>query len=140
MSRLFEEDFFFKASVERVWQALTTPEGNGEVAGLQGARFEPRVGGSVHLEGLHPGELTAFEPPHTFTWAWDPDDGSEPVVETLTLEAVEGGTRIRFGVERDGRPLQAEVVLAPRTWFAAVSMAYKEGCPAEDGGAALYCS
>lgn len=103
MSRLFEQDFFFKASVERVWQALTTPEQMEKWLGMKVLAFEPRLGGKVHIEGLHPGELTNFEPPHTFTWSWDPDNGTEPVVETLTLYAEEGGVRIHLHSVLTGR-------------------------------------
>jgi uncharacterized protein YndB with AHSA1/START domain len=103
MSREFAQDFFFQASVERVWQALTTPAEMEKWLGMKVLAFEPRQGGKVHLEGLHPGELVAFEPPHSFTWAWDPDDGSEPVVETLTLFAENGGTRIHLHSVLTGR-------------------------------------
>lgn len=96
MSRLFEHDFFFKASVERVWTALTTPELMEKWLGHRVLAFEPQVGGKVHLEGLHPGELTKWEPPYSFTWSWDPDNGTEPVVETLTLHEEEGGVRIHL--------------------------------------------
>lgn len=103
MSRLFEQDFFVKAPVERVWRALTTPAEMEKWLGMKVLSFEPRVGGKVHLEGLHPGELTAFEPPNTFTWSWDPDNGTQPVVETLTLYPEEGGTRIHLHSVLNGR-------------------------------------
>lgn len=103
MSRLYEHDLFFKASVERVWQALTTPELMEKWLGQKVIAFEPQVGGKVHLEGLHPGALTKWEPPYTFTWSWDPDNGTEPVVETLTLHEEEGGVRIHLHSVLTGR-------------------------------------
>jgi uncharacterized protein YndB with AHSA1/START domain len=103
MSRLFEQDFVFKASIERVWQALTTPAEMEKWLGSKVLAFEPRVGGKVHIEGLHAGELTAFEPPRTFTWSWDPVDGTEPVIETLTLHEEEGGVRIHLHSVLTGR-------------------------------------
>lgn len=103
MSRLFEQDFFLKASVERVWQALTTPAEMEKWLGMKVIWFEPRVGGKVQFEGLTLGQLTEFDPPHTFTWSWDPDNGTEPQTETLTLHAENGGTRIHLRSVQTGR-------------------------------------
>lgn len=103
MSRQFEREFLFRAGVERVWEALTTPAEMEKWIGSKVLAFEPHPGGKIHLEGLHEGEIVEFEPPHRFTWAWDPDNGTEPVVETLTLEAVDGGTRIHLRSVLTGR-------------------------------------
>lgn len=103
MSRLFEQDFFFKASAERVWQALTTPEQMEKWLGMKVIHFEPHLGGRVQFEGLALGHLSEFDPPNKFTWTWDPDKGEEPMVETLTLTAEEGGTRIHVHSVLTGR-------------------------------------
>ncbi|HLN64667.1 MAG TPA: SRPBCC domain-containing protein [Symbiobacteriaceae bacterium] len=97
MARQFEKEVFFKAPVERVWQALTTPEQMSVwMGGNNVITFEPHVGGTVHIEGLFPGKVAVFEPPYRFGWKWDPDNGTEPVEETLTLTAAEGGTRLHL--------------------------------------------
>ncbi len=96
MTRQFEKDVFFKAPVERVWQAITTPEQMQVWIGHKVVAFEPRVGGTVHLEGLFPGKVAVFEPPYRFGWEWDPDNGTEPGTEILTLYPEDGGTRLHL--------------------------------------------
>lgn len=96
MTRQFEKDVFFKAPVERVWQALTTPEQMSVWMGHKVITFEPRVGGTCHLEGLFPGKVAVYEPPYRFGWEWDPDNGTEPGTETMTLYPEDGGTRLHL--------------------------------------------
>jgi uncharacterized protein YndB with AHSA1/START domain len=103
MSRLFEQDFVFKASIERVWQALTTPTEMERWLGMKVIYFEPHQGGRVQFEGLALGHLTEFDPPHTFTWSWDPEKGTEPMAETLVLTDEDGGTRIHLHSVLTGR-------------------------------------
>ncbi|MGW5636623.1 SRPBCC domain-containing protein [Streptomyces sp. NPDC003832] len=69
--------------MERVWPALTTPEG---LAGWFTAAdvLEPRLGGAVTLRDLGAGQVTA----------WD--------VDRVAEYTVAGGGRIRFHLERDG--------------------------------------
>lgn len=55
MSRVYEEDFFVKASVERVWQALTTPAEMEKWLGMKVLSFEPRQGGRIEVDGLSGG-------------------------------------------------------------------------------------
>lgn len=95
MNRQFEKEVFLKAPVERVWQALTTPEQMSVwLGGQRVVQFDPHVGGTIQLEGLFPGEIAIFEPPHRLGWKWDPENGTEPGEETLTLSPENGGTRL----------------------------------------------
>lgn len=95
MSRMLEKEYLFRAPVERVWAALTTPSDMSRWMGMQ-VELEPRVGGMIKAGPLHPGVIQVFEPPHRLQWAWDPSDGTEPLVETITLYAEEGGTRLHL--------------------------------------------
>lgn len=102
MSRVFAKEFFFKASQERVWQVLTTPEMMNEWMGTVKV-LELRPGGKLELEGLHPGEITAVEPPNKLSWSWDPENGAEPGEEILTLRTVDGGTMVQVTSVMHGR-------------------------------------
>ncbi|GAA5081027.1 SRPBCC domain-containing protein [Streptomyces similanensis] len=70
--------------MEKVWPALTTPDG---LAAWCTAvdELEPRLGGAVGLRDLGSGRITA----------WDVDRVAEYTVG-------EGGGRVRFHLERDG--------------------------------------
>ncbi|MET8447694.1 SRPBCC family protein [Streptomyces sp. NPDC005209] len=73
----------FPRPMEKVWPALSTPEG---LAGWFTAAdvLEPRLGGAVTLRELGSGRVTA----------WD--------VDRVAEYTVEGGGRIRFHLERAG--------------------------------------
>lgn len=103
MTRQFEKEVFFKAPVERVWEALTTPEQISIWMGHEVLVFEPRVGGKFQTQGLFPGHIVRFDPPHTLAWEWDPENGKEPVRETLTLHPENGGTRLHLLAISHGR-------------------------------------
>lgn len=97
MGRQYEQDFFFKAAPERLWQALTLQE---ELTRWMGTEviIEPRVGGRLDVKGIYPGVIQEFDPPRRMVWTWGPADGSEPVTETVTLHPENGGTRLHLHV------------------------------------------
>jgi uncharacterized protein YndB with AHSA1/START domain len=103
MSRILEKDHFFRAPVERVWQALTTPSEMSLWLGMRVVELDLQPGGILKVEGLHPGEITAVEAPRKLAWAWDPENGTEPGRETITLHAEEGGTRLHLHSVSIGR-------------------------------------
>lgn len=102
MSRQFEQECFIQAPPERVWRALTDPAEMAKWMGRE-VEAEPRPGGRLHVAGLHPGFIVEFDPPRRLVWSWDPDDGTEPNTETITLEPESGGTRLRVTVEARGK-------------------------------------
>lgn len=91
---------FYPHPRERVWAALTDPTALG--LWLMPNDFEPRVGheftlhakpgagwdGTVHCEVLE------LDPPTHMAWSWRA--GPLDTVVRFDLEAVEGGTRLRF--------------------------------------------
>lgn len=103
MNRVFEKEYRFKANPERVWQALTDPDQVGKWMGHAVIAMEPRPGGRLEVEGLHPGVIQEIEPMRRMVWAWDPDDGTQPMVETITLHEDGTGTRLHVHVVAQGR-------------------------------------
>src|SRR5215475_9586586 len=86
---------------ERVWQALTTPEGLGTWFG-NSAEVDMRVGGQVKLtwEGGHSATLTVerLEAPRVFGYTWGlyglPDDDPRRTYVEFTLEPSDAGTTL----------------------------------------------
>jgi uncharacterized protein YndB with AHSA1/START domain len=112
MSRQFEKEVFFRASVERVWQALTTPEQISKWMGHGVEELDLKPGGRFKVSGLHAAVLTIVEPPYRLGWLWDPENGTEPGEETITLTAVEGGTRLHVLSVARGRWAESLIYFA----------------------------
>lgn len=102
-TREFEKEVFFKAPVERVWQALTTPAQIEKWMGHTVEELDLRPGGRFKVTDLHEATLTKVEPTSVLEWMWDPENGTEPGTETMTLSAVEGGTRLHLLSVSQGR-------------------------------------
>jgi len=101
-----EREIMLPVPVERVWAALTDPAG---IAAwfCSGAEIDLRPGGAMTFlfgaEGSCPAIIEAVDPMRRFAYWWKP--GSEQVGEVpadnrtlvdFTLEAVDGGTRLRL--------------------------------------------
>jgi uncharacterized protein YndB with AHSA1/START domain len=112
MSRQFEKEVVFRAGVERVWQALTTPEQISKWMGHEVEELDLRPGGRFKVSGLHAATLTIVEPPYRLGWLWDPENGTEPGEETMTLTAVEGGTRLHVLSVSQGRWAESLIYFA----------------------------
>jgi uncharacterized protein YndB with AHSA1/START domain len=103
MMREFEKEYRFKAKVERVWEAFTDPSQVAKWMGRRVIALELRPGGRFEVEGLFPGEIREVEPLRRLVWAWDPDNGSQPIVETITLHPHDDGTRVVVHALAHGR-------------------------------------
>lgn len=103
MMREFEKEYRFKASVERVWAAFTDPAQVEQWMGRKVIALELRPGGRFEVEGLFPGEVREVEPLRRLVWVWDPDNGKEPGVETITLYPYDDGTRVHVHALTHGR-------------------------------------
>ena len=140
MSRVFEKEYRFKATPERVWQALTDPVQVGKWMGHQVVVMELWPGGRFEVEGLHPGVIQEIEPLRRMVWAWDPDNGSEPMVETLTLHPEDDGTRLHVHVLAHGRWADnlmyfSGVEAGWEGWLQALDQWIEQGiAPVEEGG------
>ncbi|MFZ5817004.1 MAG: SRPBCC domain-containing protein [Bacillota bacterium] len=146
MNRVFEKEYLFRASVERVWQALTDPEEMSRWMGHRVIALELRPGGRLEVEGLHAGTIRELEPPRRMVWAWDPDDGSQPMVETITLHPADGGTRVEVHVVAQGRWAEdlmyfSGVEAGWEGWLQAINQLIETGTvPEEQGGGLLEAS
>lgn len=146
MNRVFEMEYRFKASLERVWQALTDPVQVGKWMGFRVVVMELRPGGRFEVDGLHPGMIREIEPMRRIVWAWDPDNGSEPMVETLTLHPEDGGTRLHVHALAHGRWAEnlmyfSGVEAGWEGWLEAMDQWIEHGVePSEDGGGTLEAS
>ncbi|HEY4244471.1 MAG TPA: SRPBCC family protein [Kofleriaceae bacterium] len=66
----------YRHAIERVWDAITTPEGLREWLLCTHALVEPRVGGRIETVGgpaqyRSTGHVLAWEPPHVFEYEWN---------------------------------------------------------------------
>ena len=64
-----------EAPIQRVWDALTTPEGLLAWFPTEGARIDLRPGGTLSLvwaDDADEGVVDAVEPPHRFVFRWRP--------------------------------------------------------------------
>lgn len=102
-TRLFERDMVFQASPERVWRALTEPAEMEKWMGRKVSVMEPRPGGALKVEGLFGGIISVYDPLARLVWEWDPDDGSDPNTEEMTLHPENGGTRLHLKVTARGK-------------------------------------
>lgn len=88
--------------VERVWEAIATSRGLG--AWLMPNDFEPRGGHRFTFRwkkvpgwrGYVECEVQAIEPMRRLVFSWVGDQGQRPTTVTFQLEAVSGGTLLRF--------------------------------------------
>lgn len=146
MNRVFEKEYRFRASPERVWQALTDPVQVGRWMGTRVVAMELRPGGRFEVEGLYPGEIREIQPGRRLVWAWDPDNGTQPMVETLTLHEEDGGTRLHVHVLAQGRWAEnlmhfSGVEAGWQGWLEALDRWIEDGAePAADGGGTLDAS
>jgi uncharacterized protein YndB with AHSA1/START domain len=86
--------------IERVWQALTSPEALREW--LLPTTFQPVLGHRFRLTQRRPGgkrervhcEVVELDAPRRVAYTWRAEDEDAPSLVSWTLEAVEDGTRI----------------------------------------------
>jgi uncharacterized protein YndB with AHSA1/START domain len=112
------------ATPEQVWQAIATGQGQ---AGWQfPAEIEPRVGGTIVMHrqpfgGDATGRITAFEPPHRFSWEEEVGAGS-PWAAEITVEGRGGHTVVRVvtGFYEGGEGWEPMVEGAAEGWLGAL--------------------
>jgi len=87
-TRWVEMEVLVPGTPEQVWQALAT--GSGNAAWFVTAEIEPRVGGALRFdwgqEMITTGEVTVWQPPHTFGYVereWAP--GAPSVATEITI-------------------------------------------------------
>lgn len=103
MMREFVKEYRFKAKVERVWAAFTDPVQIGKWMGRPVITLELRPGGRFEVEGLYAGQVREVESMRRLVWEWDPDNGTQPGIETITLHPYDDGTRVVVHVVTQGR-------------------------------------
>jgi uncharacterized protein YndB with AHSA1/START domain len=87
------------ASIERVWQAITTPAEIADWLGMEAVIIDDlAVGGRMRFVVEDGGDVAIFttvEPPTHLAYHWTPEAGI-PILTLVTfrLEATEGGTHI----------------------------------------------
>ena len=96
---------YIRAEPERVWQALTTPEGVNRWF-TTGAEWTHEIGSPMrwHWENWGPyditadsvGEILEVDPYSRFVFSWANGSGETPSTVTITLEAVDGGTKVEL--------------------------------------------
>ncbi|MDQ0613742.1 uncharacterized protein YndB with AHSA1/START domain [Microbacterium sp. W4I4] len=96
--RLVYEDVY-ATDIHDLWQAITTPERLARW--MVGYTGDLRLGGTWAVaaddgeESWATGTITECDPPRSFTSTWHAT-GEEPTDLVVTLEEVEGGTRMRL--------------------------------------------
>jgi len=95
-----DQTVLYSHPVERVWAALTSS--SALAAWLMPNDFEPVVGHHFSLrtkpapgfDGIVHCEVVEMEPPSRMVWTWA--GGTIDTTVTFTLEAIDGGTRLRL--------------------------------------------
>lgn len=92
-NRWIEMELLVPGTPEQVWQAMATGPGN--AAWFVGGEIEPRVGGAFRLDfgegAITTGEVTAWEPPHRFSYVerdWGQD--APPIATEITITSRSG--------------------------------------------------
>lgn len=92
-NRWVEMELLVPGTPEQVWQAMAT--GDGKAAWFIKGEIEPRAGGRFQLDFgqgvVTSGEVTHWEPPHTFAYVeneWEP--GAPPVATEITITSRSG--------------------------------------------------
>ena len=100
-----ERSIVVPASIDRTWQAITSPEQLSQWFAPE-CEFELSVGGSMRLVwesgAISRGVIEIIEPPYRFAFRWHakstpytkPLTPQNSTVVTFSLEAVNGGTRV----------------------------------------------
>ncbi len=126
-------EVYIKASVQKVWDALTDPKWNEQYAYRSQQVFEPRAGGSFKAlsnEGMRAvgmpeviidGEVREFDPPRKLVYTWHAYFSDETIAEPPTTvtyeleETSEGFTRLTLVHELEGAPVHAQIVASQWT-------------------------
>ncbi len=90
----------YRHSVERVWEALTSPEAIADW--LMENDFKPEVGHQFRLtdpdargwRGYVDCEVLEVDPPRRLSYSWVGDERIPTTTVTFSLEEVDGGTRL----------------------------------------------
>lgn len=100
-----ERDLFLPVSIDRVWQAISTPEGLSQWFSNH-ASFEAKAGSELQFvwneHGTANGRVETIEPPTKFAYRWQahgvPDNEAltteNSTLVTFSLSEVEGGTQL----------------------------------------------
>jgi uncharacterized protein YndB with AHSA1/START domain len=144
-----EKDVLIAASVERVWELITSAEHVGRWFGDAGAEIDLRPGGALSLSwrdhGTFHGRVEAVDPPRRFAYRWLATIGSQaeptPANSTLTEFTLHPhGDRTRVAVVESGfdaldvDPAERAAALSSHTtgWTSELGelVAYAAGVPA----------
>jgi uncharacterized protein YndB with AHSA1/START domain len=95
-----ERELLLKASIERVWEAITTAEGLANWFPDE-AEIDLRPGGEALFTWKEYGKdrvlIDVVEPPHRFAWIWKTGAGDWGDLDTPVMEAPH--TRVEFTLE-----------------------------------------
>jgi uncharacterized protein YndB with AHSA1/START domain len=121
-------EVYIKASAQKVWDAITSPEWTQKYAYQSRQEVEPRVGGSFKAyatdemrtfglpEVIIDGDVLEYDPPRRLVHTWHANFSPEQIAEpatTITYEIEEtspGFTRLTLVHELQGAPHHAEMV------------------------------
>jgi uncharacterized protein YndB with AHSA1/START domain len=100
-----------------VYPLLATAEGLG--SWLDGAEFEPRVGGLVRLrmrDAVGVGKVLSVGPPQHISFTWDWEGRTLGAASVVAFDAIDHGARTHVTFRHVGLPSPEQVTLHEEMW------------------------